>query len=507
MCSNEYEHLSMVGQTSIIQILPEGRNNRYRYPDQLFENALGENTKANLRAKAGEYYRVTGTVSSVAKSLKKMDAPRSVGFKTHELWGQAKRFVLNEYHSLFAQHTRVRQADEIISALTLDTASGQPWQALGLKKKKDCLNSNGFLNYLFAAPEDHMPPVWKVSPKTEWYPKEKLDADKVRTFIVPPFHLLYYQKALYETQNMAMKEFHWSAYGFNPYQGGVQRLAERLLKNNIFMFYDVVGWDRVLPCMPTVYSLRNRYHQYSEMAWRVAMWVTEHTIHTHLLQPDGKIFKKFIGNNSGSGNTTSDNILAHTFILALTLLDLYDGDEALVRRACASLFGDDNIMSIPPVPSGKNIEEVFTRVYGLFGLAFDPFCIQETLEGCEFLGFKFHKIEKGWIPQYNQPRLVAAFCYTIEKKHLPSVSISRAWALTVMAAGCERAVFDEMSEALNQYMLYLRDDDDPVVKSFVQVGVPDYDSIINFYLGREGGSKIAEHFDARFFKEVDGDEK
>jgi hypothetical protein len=484
----------MVGQTPLVQILAQGRDNRYRNPDLLFENALGENTKASLRSKAGEFYRVTGTVSSIAKSLKKMDAPRSVGFKSHKFWPQAKRFVLNEYVSLFAQHTRVRQADEILPALTLTTAAGQPWQALGLKKKQDCLKSNGFLNYLFEPPEAHQPPVWKVSPKTEWYPASKLDADKVRTFIVPPFHLLYYQKALYETQNMAMKEFHWSAYGFNPYQGGVDRLARKLLLNKIFMFYDVVGWDRVLPCMPTVYSLRNRFHQKSEAAWRMAMWVTENTVHTFLLQPDGKIFKKDIGNNSGSGNTTSDNILAHTFILCLTLLELYNGDEAKVKLACASLFGDDNIMSIPDVDEGVDIEEVFTRIYGLFGLSFDPFVIQRTLEGCEFLGFKFHKITDGWIPTYNQPRLVAAFCYTIEKKHTPSVSISRMWALTVMCAGCDRDVFNEMSSGLYQALQYLQDDEDPTGKALVPRGVPDYDSIINFYLGREGGQDIAKLF-------------
>jgi hypothetical protein len=432
-----------------------------------------------------------------------MDAPRSVGFKTHPLWKQAKEFVLNEYGALFNQYTRVRTADEILSALTLDTAAGQPWQMLGLKKKKDCLNSNGFLQYLFEPPEMHKPPVWKVSPKTEWYPAEKLDADKVRTFIVPPFHLLYYQKALYETQNMAMKEFHWSAYGFNPYQGGVDRMAKRLLLNKIFMFYDVVGWDRVLPCLPTVYSLRNRFHQFDETAWRISQWVSENTMHTYLLQPDGRIFRKDIGNNSGSGNTTSDNILSHTYILALTLLELYDGDEDKVQKACASLFGDDNIMSIPEPGEDKDIKEVFTRIYGLFGLTFDPFCIQNTLEGCEFLGFTFHETPEGWIPRYNAERLLAAFCYTIEKKYQPSVSISRAWALTIMSAGCEGSVFETMSEALHQEMEFLRGSEDPIVKSYVELGVPTYEQVLAFYLGRETGSvKLADYFNGGWMDEI-----
>jgi len=283
---------------------------------------------------------------------------------------------------------------------------------------------------------------------------------------------------------MAMKEHHWSAYGFNPYCGGVDRMAKRLLKNPAILFYDVESWDRVLPIMPTVYSMRNRFFT-DPVAYELAQWVAHHCIHTHLLRPDGLIFLKDIGNNSGSGNTTADNILAHSFILCVTLLDLYDGDTTKVKQVVAALFGDDNVMSLPLPKKGRDVVKTFERVFALFGLHFKPICLTLQLEGVEFLGFKFHRVTDGWIPQYNIKRLVAAFCYVIDKKHDVGASIARAWSLTVMSAGNGPEIFKILSSAVEHYLAYLVDDPNPVVKSYVEAGVPDYDSCIRFYLGRE----------------------
>lgn len=477
--------MEVIGKVNIIKPLPRERNNRYRFEDHLFQR-LGENTQAELRAIAGPYYRVIGTTTSVEKSIKKMDKARVVEFKKSPYWKQAKDVVFRQYRSLFAQNTRQQTLDEVIANMQMGTAAGQPWQFLGLKKKRDCWMNERFLDYICEDPTGRKAPVWSVSPKTEKYHAVDLDNDKVRTFIIPPLHLLIWQKILYDTQNKAMKEFWWSAYGFNPYQGGVNKYASYLNRHKKFIYYDVSGWDRQLPIMPTVYQIRN-YH--SDAPEFIKCWVTEQTIYSTLLLTDGTLVLKKIGNNSGSGNTTNDNILAHCLILATVLLDLFDGDEDAVLDTVAYLFGDDNAMSLT-YNGPRNLEDVFRKGYRQFGLELDPFVVQETLEGVEFLGFKFHNLGDAWIPVYPQDKLVSSFSYTIEKKDSNSVSLSRAWILTVMAAGGDRRVFDLMTRAVDQMIYLLQDDQDPVVRAFCEMGAPSYEDVINFYLGRESMSPM-----------------
>jgi len=87
-----------------------------------------------------------------------------------------------------------------------------------------------------------------------------------------------------------------------------------------FLAYDVSGWDRGLPLLQTVYSLRNKF--LPEEWESLSAWVAKHTIHSHMQHFDGFIFEKHVGNNSGSGNTTADNIIAHMFILGLALFKI-----------------------------------------------------------------------------------------------------------------------------------------------------------------------------------------
>lgn len=450
--------------------------------------------KAQLASFAGPYYRTIGTDSSVELSIKKMDKPRATGYKKNPYWKRAKKFCGEYFLKAFRRNTRMLGGEEILKDMRLTAVAGQPWQACGLKTKADCFRNEYFMEYLFKPVKEWGPIVWKVAPKTEYYHQDDLDANKVRTFIIPPTHFFYYQKALYHTQNEALKEFWWSAYGFNPYQGGTNRMARRFLKwGNLFVYYDVKGWDRQLPIMRTVYSMRNKFidSRYIELAWFIA----ENTIQSLLLLPNGKIIHKIIGNNSGSGCTTADNIIAHCFIVCLTLLVLYDGDEALVERTVVELYGDDNASALPYTPKPKSeIELVFREVYRLFGLELDPFVILDTLEGVEFLGFKFKKVAAGWIPCYNQGRLVAGFCYNIEKREDIQVSITKAWMLTVMAAGGDRDCFDTMSQALTIYLNENEDSGNPVIQSFCDMGVPTYEECEAFFLGLEGARDFGPVF-------------
>jgi len=182
---------------------------------------------------------------------------------------------------------------------------------------------------------------------------------------------------------------------------------------------------------------------------------------------------------------------------------LYEGDLEMVRRVVAYLFGDDDVMKLPgfTMADAKRVEQIFVDCFRSFGMEFDPFQITDTLEGVEFLGFKFHLHEMGWIPQYNAERLLASFCYTIQKRIDNSSSLSKAWTLCVMAAGGDRNTFDLMSTAVQHFLLSLRDENDPTILAFCAVGAPVYEDCIRFFLGYEGGADMTlfdEHVEADF---------
>lgn len=479
----DFDHLTCVGFLPYTENLPFIRSTRKRHPDPLFfKSDLA--IKDILSSKAGPYYCVSGDVNSVDLSFRKMDVSvdRSL-YRSYPFYEEALDLVDRMLKPCFSLY-RELSSEEVVLSLNLSAASGLPWGAVGLPKKRDFFRSDLASHWLFREDFCDQKFLWKVVPKIEWYHKDDIDKGKVRTFIIPPVDLVYHGKRVFGTQNENLKSFWWSAYGFNPYEGGVHRLAISLMRNPLFVFYDVSGWDRKLPNLDDVYDIRNSYIPDDKQPF--ADFLADQAINSFIKHPNGKIYKKSWGNNSGSWNTTCDNIIAHMLILVHCLLVLFEGREEDVVSCFAALFGDDNVFSLPHVDPIL-IENTFKEVFSLYGLILDPFVVTNDLSDCEFLGFKFGKFRDQWIPVYNQERLLASFCYDYEKMPL-SANVSKSWTLTVMAAGGDRDVFECMRTMVQSYLDSLRDNDDPTVRAYVELGAPDYESCMSFYTGLECGS-------------------
>lgn len=478
-----YDYLEVLGHIKEMVVpLPQQRDNRLRFEDQLFAT-LPDSLKDCLRSYAGEYYCADADIRTYNLSVLKMDKGPVRKYKHTEMWRKAKEFLYRVYDPLFSTNTRVCASEELVPLYNLDSSAGVPLQQAGLKKKKDALASGYARSYMGVFGQDYVP-VWRVSGKREWLHASDIDAGKLRTFIIPPFKLLHQQKRFFHSQNMAMKMFHWSAYGFNPYQGGVNAMAEKLLVNPIFVVYDVKGWDRLVPVMKTCYKFRNTFHK--GQAARAASLVGDMTCTTVLVLSDGSLVIRRNGNCSGSGCTTNDNIICHSFILAYILLTLFDGNEDLVHSVVAFLFGDDDALSLPDVGiSDERIRSVFVSGFGDFGLELDPFVVTRSLSEAEFLGFTFLKRGTTWMPQFKSGRLLAAFCYEYDSKVVVSASLSKAYALMVMSYPAGGVVYAQMRAAYKRYCRDLKDDTDPVVLAYVGMGVPSDAMIDNFYSGRE----------------------
>jgi len=475
--------LKPVLKTKYKQPLPETRPTRWRTPDVLFEK-VPDNVREMLLPLVGDFYKVSPSKSSVWKSINLMDQDPCYDFRKHHYWSATRALVEDMLDPVWSR-TGPSSLDTVLVDMVIDTASGFPFRVLGFKKKKDVLANNDLMTYCLYINFDDPDPIWSVSGKVEWYPSKKIDDDKIRTFIIPPFHLLLWQLLLYKEQNEAMKGKWWSAYGFNPYRGGVDRMARRLAKCKRTVTLDVVKWDRKLPVMDEVYEIRNMYVPPSHVL--MAQWTTRNTIRSYLLLPDGTVVKKKCGNNSGSGDTTVDNIVAHEHVSGLNLMTLYEGNSAYVAEVPLYLFGDDSIGGLPDVPQDMTdveIEESYRATYRLFGFELDPFKISDSPVGHEFLGFTIVEWQGYYIPRYPVGRIAASFCYCIENLKMPAL-VSKAWTLTVMSAGSGPETYSLFADALYWMLDSQFDNRDPVVASYVEIGVPSYEACMSFYTGLE----------------------
>jgi len=389
--------------------------------------------------------------------------------------------------------SRPHQNEEFIPNMNLNTSAGFPL-CVYFKKKSAALDSRYGRQYLSTFDENYKP-IWRVVAKQEWYHSSDIDAGKVRTFIIPPLKFLMMQLRFYSGQNSALKDFWWSAYGFNPYYGGTHQLALKLLKHNTFVYYDVRAWDRKFPHMKDVYNIRNSF--FDAEFQPIVNWIADRTCHSYLLLADGTIVFKKISNNSGSGCTTPDNIIGHMLTLAFALYNLYDGDTKKVLSCIANLFGDDNLLSLPKLNfSHEHIEKVFRDSYLAFGWELDPFVIQDTLEGCEFLGFRFKLLGDVWVPLFNLGRITAAFCYEYDRNTTLDQQLSKAYSLMIMSWPHGPDVFNKFTTA---YKLMLStaqvlQSTNSVVKSYKVAGIPAESDMRYFYLGLEVSAPYVKLF-------------
>jgi len=474
-----------VRQTKHHVPLPTTINTRYREIDPLVAD-LPTDIKDRVCGYAGEYYRVSPTVASVDKSIMLMDETPCYKFEQDPDWKAVRKAVEDKLTIVF-RHTNASTIDDFVATCNFDSASGLPFRLMGLSKKYEVFEHDDILDWIFSDEVTMSIPVWSVSGKIEWYHISKIDAGKVRTFIIPPLHLFIWQSLLYKEQHDALKEYWWSAYGFNPYNGGVDQLVAEMLANgtNRYGEWDVKKWDRILPLLRTVHKFRKKFTAVELK--RFVEWVEANTVESFIMTPQGLILKKIIGNNSGSGSTTPDNIVSHMYIIYLLYYRIY-GNHAQALAAFAKLFGDDCLSAVYSEKTPDQLAEITREVYALFGLELDPLVWQTTPEGLSFLGFKIVRWEGHWIPQYSLERIAASFSYIIEKPDT-AASIAKAWTLMVMTAGHGQKIYEEFAEAVDFMLNKLsrnRDyDSDPVIASYCAMGVPSFAQVMCFYTGKE----------------------
>jgi hypothetical protein len=428
---------------------------------------------------AGDYVITKNTKKTLDVSVRKFDMKPCYDFRQDPYYSLAVEILAEKNAGALLQDSM--SIEEIMQALDWKKSAGFVAGYNGYKTKHHWMTA-GYLREIY----DYESlikevPIWKVAGKQE--PEERTVYTreyKQRTFIIEPVETLWHTKRLWGNQNEGLKQYWWSAYGMDPYEGGVQRMALRLLRYKRYWELDGKRWDRMAAWMQEVYLVRNTFIKGDPLK----DWLTVNKISTHCVLPNGDYIFKDWGNNSGSGNTTGDNIMGMELVLIHAMLRLGNGDRQFVEEMWARCFGDDVLAGDNLNCSDEELRQSIEETFKLYGVELDPFIITHSLEGMSFLGFKLKEIIGGWIPVYDLGRLAKSFLFETHTT-TPEGNINRMLSILLMVAGNGETIYNMFREA---FMDVLCNAQIELTKKLLRVGVPTYDEVISWYLGTESKS-------------------
>lgn len=462
-----------------------------------------------FQSNKGDFCVSKSCVKTLDKSCMKLDNTPVVGYKDEGgFHRESLEFMSNMYSSVWC--SPILNQNQILERLTLDSACGLVENIRGCKTKSDCVLAG--LDTTEYEPNilPNEIPFWKVSGKVEIKKvADYIEKDKQRTFIIQPFKSLWNHMKLYSSQNDSLKMLGWSAYGFNPYEGGVERLARALLRPKLKRFWtlDVVGWDRIYPFLRDVYDIKSSL--LPKELFDLARKVADDACESVLCFPNGDFVHKSWGNNSGSGSTTADNIFGMTTCVVHVFYYLGLSTRQIEESVVAFIFGDDVIGSDDfDFISDEQLRGAFHHVFGLYGFVLDPLVITHDLldPSVTFLGFSFSKTESGFfVPKYPLDRLCSSFIFDDTKEGDPDKELGKMVSLMLMSAGHGRAVFDFFRSSLVECVL--ASDCDTAVRirnmTYIDVAIPSFDDVLSWYSGHEClfGLTFDNFFDWIFFQD------
>lgn len=499
-----------------------GRSNLKDIPDTYYRNrsqyaTLYGMTATPLEDLAGNEYQISRPVlCNVENVIYSWDDKKPCTFQDDESFWRGINHLHQRYGCLCKNS--VATSEETNEYIDYTKSPGYPANMWGIETKQKLVRDEFFLNWWTKEFKYSETPIYIASPKREYLPigdlklKSEGGKQKLRLFTIPPFHLLYEQIRFGKRISLRCKDFGWSAYGFNPYRGGVHKLAQMLLSKPIRLFYDISGWDKFLPIMKHIFHFiktNNGYEEFPDYLKRAFDWMSTNSTDYLIKMHDGTTYFKRYGNASGSGTTTRDNILAHIVIVAGFLSQAYFNKFGVwptnnqLSQQIVKLFGDDSIMAVD-YDFERVLDEGFLESYfANFGMTLkfvyggDNF----PLEKMQFLGFYFKQIKGRWFPSYDAQRLATTMVYDGVDPLNRESFIGRAFILYFMSYASGH--YPKFKTAYQTLLSNLADLGDltETESTFLSIGVLRDEDIEGLYLGFESGILNVEFFN-NFFQRL-----
>ncbi|UYO37323.1 polyprotein [Paris potyvirus 3] len=384
-------------------------------PCMLFRTYLNEHEEERkfFEPFMGEYMKSRLNREAFTKDIKKYSSAIPIGDIDYEVFVKAKSDVYWILDSLdFGECAYITDAQEIFAALNMKAAVG----ALYKGKKKEY-----FEGYTTAQQDEIVMEscrrlysgkmgVWNGSLKAELRAKEKVLANKTRTFTAAPIDTLLAGKVCVDDFNNRFYDLHlqgpWTV-GMTKFYGGWNEFLNKLPDGWIYFDADGSQFDSSLtPCLiDAVLSLRLSFMEEWDVGEQMLRNLYTEIIYTPIATPDGTIIKKFKGNNSGQPSTVVDNSLM--VILAVQYALNKEGVPFLEQEEIFRFFvnGDDLIIAVHP--TAESMMENFQSHFAELGLNYTFEARHTRKEDLWFMSHKGVKVEGVFIPKLEEERIVA----------------------------------------------------------------------------------------------------
>jgi hypothetical protein len=439
---------------------------------------------------AGDFVISKSTRETLDISVRKMDRRPIYAFRDCPFFDKAVNVLQTMFEDALEQP--VLSHDEVLATMDMTKAVGFVETRCGYRAKRTYFD-HGHASELLEPELLEETPVWKVSGKVEKLTRKEYVLDqKQRTFIIEPVELLYHHKRIFGGQNAGMKMHGWSYYGFNPFNGGVGELAEKLSRHKRKFMFDGKSWDRVASWMGEIWKVRTRLAPDDPFK----NWVVYHVVNSCLVLPNGDFVRKTWGNNSGSATTTGDNILGMALIIIHAILRLPGANESWLELVDCALFGDDAVAGDSLPVSDEVLRKTIEDTFALYGVTLDPFVISEDLEDMEFLGFKFSYQSGQWIPKYPASTISVTVLSNYHNMDIDG-EVGKLYSALIMSAGNGEEYFNSLSNVLNQILYKV---DTTLTRELRKHGTPTYHEVIQWYIG--GESELLKQGNFNFLQPV-----
>lgn len=482
----KYKNLLLVGTLPGSVIKSKRKMSRRR---SSYVSLYGKLCWEKLSDLAGDHFYVVNPVmDNYYKSVLSWDEKPHYYYK--DSYHSMALLFFDHYYGVFFPDC-VASSEEICEYLDWSKSPGWPHTYFGFRFKHELVN---VMEQTMFMDRVNTIPIYNVSGKIEFRTREDIEADKIRLFTVPCFELIWSQLKFGKRISFRIMNVLWSAFGFNPYSGGFDKLARKLLSKRWRGCYDISGWDKFLPLLKDIFIILAKRCCVPEQDLDEFAWMVNNTVALMLKLHNGDVIRKNYGNGSGSGTTTRDNIFGHVIIFASGLFEAYYikvgsvPSFALVQSQIVQLYGDDNVFALDdefslmcdPVFLGKHLAKYGLKLKFFYG------GLDCDLSVLSFLGANFKYFNGSWYPLYDVVRLATTMLYERSRLSL-SQHLSKAFTLMVMSRpSSEFLVFYQAYNNLITDPLILKNLDDPVVASFALVGLPELYQIDAFYTGNEG---------------------
>nr|NP_734347.1 NIb protein [Plum pox virus] len=366
-----------------------------------------------FRPLMGAYQKSALNKDAYVKDLMKYSKPIVVGAVDCDQFERAVDVVISMLISKgFEECNYVTDPDDIFSALNMKAAVG----ALYSGKKRDYFENvsdqdkesfvRASCKRLFMGKKG----VWNGSLKAELRPKEKVEANKTRSFTAAPIDTLLGGKVCVDDFNNQFYSLNlhcpWSV-GMTKFRGGWDKLLKALPEGWIYCDADGSQFDSSLSpyLINAVLNIRLAFMEEWDIGEQMLSNLYTEIVYTPIATPDGTIVKKFKGNNSGQPSTVVDNTLM--VILAMTYSLLKLGHHPDTHDCICRYFvnGDDLVLAVHP--AYESIYDELQEHFSQLGLNYTFTTKTENKEELWFMSHKGVLYDDMYIPKLEPERIVS----------------------------------------------------------------------------------------------------